>query len=186
MLRAGRLIAWGLCILVCGVLAALALTDLPADPDLYPPRPPDPGVEIYVVDYGLHTGIALPRAALADAGSEGLTALADVAQRFAAYDVLEIGWGEEEFYRTVPTLAALHVDQALRALLLPGNRSVLHVVGLDGAIAAAYPRATIIPVRLSVRGFRRLARGWMPPLLVAPTGRRSMPGPVCSGRAVSF
>ena len=68
---------------------------------------PSPGTattEVFVVSHGYHAGIVVPLAALADAASRrGLSALGYVATRFADFDRLEIGWGDEGFYREVPT-----------------------------------------------------------------------------------
>ena len=49
-------------------------------------------------------------------------ALGDISTRFAAFDRLEIGWGDEGFYREVPTAVSLTVAMAVRALFRPGNR----------------------------------------------------------------
>ena len=55
------------------------------------------------VNHGYHAGIAVPRAAFAEQASRhGLSALGYVATRFADFDWLEIGWGDEGFYRYVP------------------------------------------------------------------------------------
>jgi Protein of unknown function (DUF2459) len=66
------------------------------DRTLWPPAPGTPTIEIFVVSHGYHAGIIVPRAALAEAASrQGLAALGTLATRFAGFDRLEIGWGDE-------------------------------------------------------------------------------------------
>jgi uncharacterized protein (TIGR02117 family) len=145
--------------LVALLLVLAVLTRQSADPALYPPRQDEPSVEIFVVSHGYHTGLALPRGAvLSNASEAGFPALINVATRFGAYAFIEIGWGEEEFYRQVPTPDSLGVAMALRALLMPGNRSVLHVVGLGDEPPRAFPASEVVAVRLSEAGFRRMLR----------------------------
>ncbi len=98
---------------------------------LYPAAANAPSVRIRLVHNGYHTGVVLPRAAMAElAGRRGHGALIAVTTRFAAYSWLEIGWGEEEFYRDVRTPGDLTIGLALRALFRPNNPSVLQVVGV--------------------------------------------------------
>jgi uncharacterized protein (TIGR02117 family) len=128
-----------------------------ADPMMWPPRADELSVEVAVVSNGYHTGIAIPRATLAEyAGGRGYPALLAVAQRFAQYPYVEIGWGEENFYRHVPTLGDVTLPLALRALFRPGNASVLHVVGMPGEPAQVFPAAEIVPVTLSRNGFDQM------------------------------
>src|SRR5215471_10108767 len=102
------------------------------DRALWPPAPGAPTTEVFVVSHGYHAGIIVPRTPLADAASlRGLRALDAVTTQFSVFDWLEIGWGDEGFYREVPTIEALNVGLAVRALLRPGNPSVLHVVGVN-------------------------------------------------------
>jgi uncharacterized protein (TIGR02117 family) len=155
--RAGIRALRVLLVLAAVLLLAALLTRQPGDPALYPPRAGEAAIEVAVVSHGYHTGLALPRAAvLADAGREGFPALIAVATRFRAYPWIEIGWGEEEFYRQVPTPGSLGVGMALRALFRPGNRSVLHVVGLEGEPEKMFPDSEVLRLRLSEAGFRRM------------------------------
>jgi uncharacterized protein (TIGR02117 family) len=85
--------------------------------------------------------------------------VAAVASRFAQFSRIEFGWGDEGFYSRVPTSNELAVALALRALLRPGNPSVLHVVGLAEHPRKAYPDASMVTLALGERGFDRLAAG---------------------------
>jgi uncharacterized protein (TIGR02117 family) len=137
--------------------AAILVTLRSGDRALYPVSAAEPGVRVFVVSHGYHAGVVLPRGTLAEAASRrGYAALMAVATRFAAFPFVEIGWGDEEFYRSVPTIASLTVSMAARALFLPGNRSVLHVVGLSYPPRAAFPLADIIALDLSPEGFERM------------------------------
>jgi uncharacterized protein (TIGR02117 family) len=140
---------------VAVVFAAATLATLRSgDRTLYPAPAGDPTVRVFIVSHGYHAGIVLPRATLADVASRRrYPALIAVATRFAPFPFVEMGWGDEEFYRSVPTIASVTVPMAARALFLPGNRSVLHVVGLSYPPRSAFPLADIIPLDLSGEGF---------------------------------
>lgn len=139
------------------LIAAAFITARPGDPMLWPPREGAGKVEIYVTSNGYHTGIALPRAALAEyAGGRGYPALIAVTQRFAAYDWIEFGWGDAEFYRLTPRVGDLSLPVALRALFWPGNASALHVVGISGDPARAFESAELVLVPLSRNGFDQM------------------------------
>src|SRR5436305_1829540 len=79
----------------------------------------------------------------------GYPALIAVTQRFAAFDWIEFGWGDAEFYRLVPTVHDISLRLALRALFWPGNTSVLHVVGIKDDPARAFVSADLVRVPLS-------------------------------------
>ncbi|TDR93261.1 DUF2459 domain-containing protein [Enterovirga rhinocerotis] len=141
-----------------GLLAVLTIRF--GDRALYPPRPGEGAVTIHLVSNGYHTGLVLPRQQVSEiAGREGRALLATVAARFAHYDWIETGWGEDAFYREVPTVAALNWRLALRALFRPGNASVMHVVGIEGDPLAPYRDEDTRRIVLSEAGFARLLAG---------------------------
>ena len=160
MRKAGRRALWSLAALIGLFAAAAFATARSADPALWPPAPGAPTIDIFVVSHGYHSGIVLPRALVAEvAAQRNDAALAEVARRFAAYPWIEVGWGEENFYRSVPDVASLSVPLALRALFLPGNVSVMHVVGVTWPPRTTFPKSDIVRVSLSRDGFERaLAR----------------------------
>ena len=95
MVALARRIGWGLAIVVGLLIATTILTARTGDPALWPPAAGSPTVEILVVSHGYHSGLALPRALVADvAERHGRSALIAVAQRFAAYPWIEVGWGD--------------------------------------------------------------------------------------------
>lgn len=150
-------LVWLIAIVAAAVIVAAIATGRAGDPALYPAA--GPAIQAYVTTNGYHSGIAVPRAALSDvAARQGLAALTMVTTRFADYAWLEIGYGELEFYRSVPTVAAISPMMALRVLFRPGNAAVLHVVGLDRIPPAAFPQAATVRLDLSETGFARMAR----------------------------
>jgi uncharacterized protein (TIGR02117 family) len=154
---AGFGIAGALIALILVLTLATVLTARSADPALWPPGPGEPRIEIFVVSHGYHSGLVLPRETMAEAASRrGYVALGAMAQRFSGYRFVEIGWGDESFYRHVPNVASLTFGLAVRALFWPGNPSVVHVVGLPGHPREVFPRADIVRGELSGGGFARM------------------------------
>jgi uncharacterized protein (TIGR02117 family) len=154
-------IAAGICVALLVLLSVLAgaayITARPADPKLWPPSPDAAKIEVVLVSNGYHAGLALPRATLAEfASGRGYPALIAVTQRFAAFDWIEFGWGDREFYQAVPTVADISLPVALRALFRPGNTSVLHVVGITGDPARVFTGGEVVRIPLSRDGFDRM------------------------------
>lgn len=126
-------------------------------------------VTVLVVDHGYHAGLIVPRAHLAArATALGLPALKDMVARFVAYEWLEVGWGDEGFYRRVPGPGALTVPLALKALFGPDNPSVLHLVGFSGAPPAYFEHSDLMRVRVDAAGFDAIARAMASSLPIAP------------------
>jgi len=155
--RIARRIGVVVAILIAGFVGLVLATARSGDATPYPPAAGERTFEILLVSHGYHAGIVLPRAGLAEvAGVRDKQALIATAASFAAYPWIEIGWGDEGFYRNVPTAASLTVSLAVRALLWPGNRTVLHLVGLRSDPLVVLPFATIVRLELSASGFERL------------------------------
>lgn len=111
------------------------------------PAPPAPGGEwrsVHVVNHGLHTGLVIARADL-------LEVLPGLAEAFDDGDFIELGWGDEEFYRAAqPTLG-----QTLQALFWP-TASALHVIKIAGDPRRQFAGRELIEVRLAEHGYRQL------------------------------
>jgi uncharacterized protein (TIGR02117 family) len=154
--RALRVVVVTTAVVLAGLVLATLLTVRPGDPDLFPASDGS-GVTVHIVSHGYHSGLVVPRQVLAAAAERGRHGtLMDVARRFGAYDAVEIGWGDEQFYRHVPTAASLTWKLALQALFRPGNASVLHVVGLADSPRATFPFSDIVTLELSAEGFARV------------------------------
>jgi uncharacterized protein (TIGR02117 family) len=151
-----RRVGFGVLIAAGVFVVAVIATARFGDRSLWPPTLGAPASEIFIVSHGYHSGIVVPRIAPDAASRRGLTALGVIAARFADFDRVEIGWGDERFYREVPTVGSLTVAMAVRALLRPGNPSVLHVVGIANHPRAAFANSDIVRVKLTSEGFDRL------------------------------
>jgi uncharacterized protein (TIGR02117 family) len=141
-------------------VASVIITTNPGDPALWPPAPNTLTTKIHVVSHGYHTGIVVPRLAARDRASlQNNRAVYELTQRFAAYTWLEIGWGDEGFYRMVPDFASVTLAEATRALFRPGNSSVVHVVGLAQTPRVSFANSDIVRIELSQAGFGRVLDG---------------------------
>ncbi len=117
MRRILRWVAWPIGFLAAALTVAVIVTARSGDATLYPPAQDATRIDVFVVANVHHSGIILPRQALADAARRRtLSALAAVTERFADYEWLEFGWGDEGFYTQVPTMNELTTALALRAL----------------------------------------------------------------------
>ena len=117
-------------------------------------EPPDPGwriqvdphgVTILVVEHGWHTAIVVRR-------SDVDRTIWPDADEFSEASLIEIGWGDREFYMADRGSAWLAVKAAFFT-----SGSVLHVVGLradDETIAGV----DVVQLRLSRRGFDAMTR----------------------------
>lgn len=137
------------------LVAAALLTARSGDRTLFPTS--GEVVTVDFVSHGYHSGLVLPRPTVAATAERNrLKALPRVAERFGAYPWIEVGWGEDEFYRNVPTPEALSLRMAARALLRPGNASVLHVVGISEEPRRYFDTADMVRLPLSPAGLDRL------------------------------
>ncbi len=101
---------------------------------------------VYVVGHGWHTGLALRTR---DISAE----LWPEVRNFQKHDIVEIGWGDEGFYRAKKITLPLVLDAAL----LPSG-TVMHVAGMDGRITQIFPASDIVEVPLTDSQFDDLSR----------------------------
>jgi hypothetical protein len=152
MRRLKRAGLWGALALLIAIAAGQRFGDPSLDPDTG-----EATVTLQLIDYGFHVAMFLPRDALRMAAEgEGARRLVAVTDRFAAYPTLELGWGDEGFYRTVPTIADLQVGLGLSAILGLNNDTVLQVVGWYGLVDAPYPGGARATLTISRRAFARM------------------------------
>ncbi|MBI3028018.1 MAG: DUF2459 domain-containing protein [Candidatus Rokubacteria bacterium] len=128
-------------------LSALVLAAGCAGPirGLYPPRPGEAAVSVYVLSHGWHTGIAVRRADVPPG-------LWPEHGDFAGSEFVEVGWGDRDFYQAQEGTSGL----ALRAAVW-SRASVLHVVGFNGAVGRAFPGSDVVELGVSARGLERLS-----------------------------
>lgn len=146
MERLYRLLAPFALLLLLGVLAGSLAGCVSKGPALFPPAEGAPTRSVWIVNHRWHTGLVVRRA---DVPEGLLPELAD----FAAYEFVEIGWGERDFYMDAGDSTLL----AIKAMLWL-NDSVMHLVGGDGDPAKTFSRSTIVRVELSEAGFEALCR----------------------------
>jgi uncharacterized protein (TIGR02117 family) len=100
---------------------------------------------IYLVGHGWHTGLVLRR-------DDVPLCVWPEAAAFDA-DWLEVGWGDERFYRADRIIVPL----LLKAALLP-TASVLHVVGIEGPVEDYFESRDLIELDVMPADFEELCR----------------------------
>ena len=119
-------------IAVAAVLVALVLfvvfTARSGDKTLYPGGGGQATTTVFLVDNGFHSDLVVPRAALF--AKPHPLALATAVATDKPW--IAIGWGDAKFY-TAQGSGVGELFSGLRALLAPGNRSVVHIAGLNGS-----------------------------------------------------
>ncbi|WP_210358154.1 MULTISPECIES: TIGR02117 family protein [Sphingomonas] len=116
------LLAYGAAGLVGGALPAHAAW-----------RPPAQGIPIWVESNGIHVSLVLPKVA-AGIDLRPLAPAGDIADpRYARYDHLAIGWGDEAFFLGTPTWADVRPGTILAAAA-GSDRTLLHVEHVPGPV----------------------------------------------------
>lgn len=118
----------------------------PPEPGLYPPAAGQ-GITVYVVDHGWHAGLVLPV-------DQVRSQLPQLPAALLAGPYLEIGWGDEGFYKA-GSFAAIDTGLAARALFLPTS-SVLHLVAVPDRPQAYFPASGVIELQLSGAGLAHM------------------------------
>ncbi|NIX77738.1 DUF2459 domain-containing protein [Microvirga terricola] len=155
MRRAFRTLLKGSLALLFLVSAAIIWTARPGNPALFPAG--EDGIDVVLVSNGYHAGLVVPLRSVAEIASrDGMAGVLPVATRFRQFDWIEVGWGDDDVYRSTPTAASLQMTLAARALLGLGNGSVLHVVGIAGVPESVFAGADVTRIRLSKAGFERV------------------------------
>jgi uncharacterized protein (TIGR02117 family) len=112
-------------LVVLVLIGWVAFTARPGDSGLYPGAGGQPKTTIYLVENGFHSNLAIPRAALFAKSHPIALATAVATDK----PWVMIGWGDARFY-TQQGFSPGRLFSGLRALLLPGNRSVVHIEGI--------------------------------------------------------
>lgn len=129
------------------------------------------GPSVLVVNHGLHAGLLIARADL-------VRQLPTLAEPFGAGDWLELGWGDEGFYRAPQASLGL----ALRALLQP-TPAVLHVQASDGDPRRRFAASEVVGIRLREDGYRQLLEFVAASFSRSPQGTPSELGPGLYGQS---
>jgi len=99
---------------------------------------------LYVVNHGLHTGLVIARTDL-------LEVLPGLAETFGEGNFIELGWGDEAYYRAEQSTLGL----AVQALFWP-TASALHVIKVAANPRQEFAGRELIEVRVAEDGYRRL------------------------------
>lgn len=129
---------------------------------------------IYVVGHGWHTGLVLKTS---DVSPELFPEVRD----FTDTQFIELGWGDEGFYRADKITAPL----VMRAALWP-TPSVLHVAGFYQPVEDVFVVSDIVEVRLSPTQFDRMCRFVGDTLERDPSGESEPLGPGKYGESAFY
>ena len=99
---------------------------------------------IYLLGHGWHTGLAVE---CEDVSAE----IWPGSRHFPDADFIEVGWGDEGFYRAEKVTLTL----TLKALFLP-TPSVLHLVEIRGAVDEFFQRSSLMEIDVTDDGFENL------------------------------
>lgn len=126
---------------------------------------------IYVVSHGWHTGIVIR---YTDIPSQLWPEKAD----FADSTYLEVGWGDEAFYRAPRATLAMALKAALGS-----KQTVLHVVGFNEAVVEFFPDSEIVSLRVPAQETADLV-GFIHRSVMRPPGQPADPlGPGLYGNS---
>ena len=107
-------------------------------------EPTIPTVRVFIVIHRWHSGVVLPRAALAP---EIVPEVAD----FPDADYLEFGWGDRDYYEGKRGAWVI-----LRAALWP-TPGVLHVASCSGRVVTCFPYSRIVSLDMPDSALQRLS-----------------------------
>jgi uncharacterized protein (TIGR02117 family) len=104
-------------------------------------------IRIYVVGHGWHTGLVVPNGTV-------LLKECPALGRFGGWEFVEIGWGDEGFYRGGTSIS---LDVALKAVATP-TPTVLHTAGVGAPDEAFFPKSEMVAIDIFARQFADLVR----------------------------
>ena len=140
--HAGRVL-----LLACALVATILLTTgcLTRAANSRPPSADESATTLWIVDHGWHTSIVVRRA---DINRARWPELGD----FSAATLVEVAWGDREFYMARSPTSGLAIKAAVAT-----SGSVLHIVGLTAAVTDSFAGSEVVAIRLSRRGLDALA-----------------------------
>lgn len=139
-------------ILIGGAAGGGCAYTRPGDPTLYPVRPGEPAVLLYLVNNGYHTNLAIPRERILQHGGPAAQALSPLPPA----PWILAGFGDAVFYKQRGA-GLKRFGSALRAMFAPGNAALINLEALEAAPPQLFEARYIAPVRLSEAGFEKLA-----------------------------
>ena len=112
--------------------------------NLFPPGENDKTVSIYLVNHGRHTGLIVPVNSIS-------TNDWPEAEDFGSNQYIEVGWGDEDFFKTPEPSFWM----TFKAVLWP-TASTLHIVGFNKSAQQYFSGIDITKIDLSEEGFNNL------------------------------
>jgi len=100
--------------------------------------------EIFIVSHGWHTGFVVPLKAVKEK-------IPELENRFRRTQLLEIGWGEKDFYQSND----FSLTSAASAILWPTD-SVMHVVSIPKKVEKFFPNSKVVKICLREKQFSSL------------------------------
>ncbi len=134
-----RTLAMFAAIVIAYLIAALAGSLIPVNAGWVEPKA---GIPIYVETNGVHAGLLLP-VTTPDYDWRDIIRPEHFRVAYADATYYRFGWGNEEFYRKVPSVADATPGIVLRALFLPG-RSAMHVDQELAPVRSRYVRRVMV------------------------------------------
>lgn len=158
-----RFIKWlllSLAILPFALVVIYVATMRNGDAALYPAQDGDETFPVYLADHGYHAGLIVRRADLDRFSSRlGDPVLSALFARYQAYEWIEIGWGDEQFYRFAPSISHVTASMAFSALSGLNETTVLHVAGLKRAPEETFLNSDLQRIEFSMGGIENVLRG---------------------------
>ena len=158
-----RFVRWfglSVAVLPLALVALYVATMRNGDAALYPARAGAESFPVFLADHGYHAGLIVRRADL-DRFSRTLDdpVLAALFLRYQAYEWVELGWGDEQFYRLAPTISHVTISMAFNALSGRNEGTVLHVVGLGPSPETVFRHSDLQRMELSEGGMAKVMSG---------------------------
>ena len=158
-----------------GVIAVTLFTAREHNPSVFPGAAGAEKVEIFLIDNGFHTDLAIPRQAFARRADTARQAVDAATSR----PWVVVGWGDERFYTRSGFSGARMID-GLRSMFAPGNASSVRIEGLPDSPDHIYVRHAVVPISLTSVGLQRLEARIDQSLIRGPDG-----GPVPSAHVAA-
>jgi hypothetical protein len=167
-------------LITVGTLAgAILMTTRPGDPALFPAKPGESRVAVFVVHNGFHSELAIPTAVMRRQGGASARAL----DKFEPSPWVLVGWGDARFYMQAGWSRA-RVADGLRALW-PDNPSVIRMTPIPTDPDRAFENG-LVRLELSPRGAARMLERLDRSLRLAGGEAVTVTSPEADGAATYF
>lgn len=129
---------------------------------------------VWVVGHGWHTGLVVRKRDISPGLFAGLDCLPDT-------ETVELGWGDEGFYRAEKITAPL----IAKAMLVP-TPSVLHVAGFDAPVQEVFASSQLVEVSVSSEQFDHMCQFMAETFAKSEIGKSIPLGPGLYGQSTFY